>query len=150
MSRADKNSQAALDWARKKKEQMERAKRLREERKSKVSQPAQSNYSAGGSTGFSDVNADRGYQPNMGGGMDSGPPDMYGGGRNEYNNDYNEPNMGGYSQPQSQPQAQRFSNGHRGGYGSSNYRPSSNEEIAEARQSLLLLKNKMKSKQPMR
>ena len=33
---------------------------------------------------------------------------------------------------------------------SSNYRPSSNEEIVEARQSLMLLKSKMKSNVPQR
>lgn len=36
------------------------------------------------------------------------------------------------------------------GYGSSNYRPNSNEEIAEARQSLMLLKTKMGKKNSMR
>lgn len=33
MNKAEKNSQAANDWARKKQEQVEKAKRLREERK---------------------------------------------------------------------------------------------------------------------
>lgn len=33
---------------------------------------------------------------------------------------------------------------------SANYRPSSNEEIVEARQSLMLLKSKMKTKAPQR
>ena len=36
MSRAEKNTQAAIDWAKKKKEQMENAKRMREERKTQM------------------------------------------------------------------------------------------------------------------
>ena len=55
MSRAQQNSQAALEWAQKKKQQMERAKRLREERKAKQLQAAgEANVSAGGSNGFRD------------------------------------------------------------------------------------------------
>ena len=40
MSRAEKNTQAAIDWAKKKKEQMDRAKQLREERKSQTNAAA--------------------------------------------------------------------------------------------------------------
>jgi hypothetical protein len=45
MSRSDKNAQAALDWAKKKKEQMERAKQIREERKMKMHMAAENTFS---------------------------------------------------------------------------------------------------------
>lgn len=142
MSRADRNAQAALDWANKKKEQMERAKQIREERKMKMNTAA-GNTASGtdGGSGYSAATSGYGYA-NMGAGVDKGLYDLH---KNEINKNYerfSSQNMPDYSNPQ----PISYSNGHRGGYGSSNYRPSSNEEIAEARQSLMLLKTKMKNK----
>jgi hypothetical protein len=146
MSRSDKNAQAALDWAKKKKEQMERAKQIREERKMKMHMAAENTFSGPAvSSGFRDPSPSYDYAK-MGAGMDKGLYDLH---KNEINKNYskfNDQNMPDYSNPP----PKSYSNGHRGGYGSSNYRPSSNEEIAEARQSLMLLKTKMKHKNPTR
>lgn len=144
MSRAVKNSQAALDWAKKKKEQMEKAKRLREERKMKMQATGGESISANGSTGFSDFNGDRSH-PHIGGRVDDGIPDMASNRNNAYGNGYSQNDIPSYAQPKPSNYSQRDR-----GYGSSNYRPNSNEDISEARQSLMLLKSKMKDKNSFR
>lgn len=144
MSRAAQNSQAALDWAKKKKEQMERARKIREERKQKMQMAAESSISANGSTGFSDFNPDRGMDSIQ---TDMGPriPNMNGAPPNGHYQAFSNKNMPSYNHAPSNNFSQRDR-----GYGSSNYRPSSNEEIAEARQSLMLLKSKIKNKSSQR
>jgi hypothetical protein len=144
MSRAEKNAQAALDWAKKKKEQMEKAKRLREERKAQIQMTAENSLSANGSTGFSDFNPDRGYG-GMGGRSDRTIHDMASAPSSGHYGQYSQK----HADPYGPPPGSNYSNRDRG-YGSSNFRPSSNEEISEARQSLLLLKSKMKNKNPTR
>lgn len=140
MSRAEKNAQAALDWANKKKEQMERAKKLREERKTQVQMVAGNSLSANGSNGFSDFNPDRGYG-GMGGRSDRPVHDMATAPSSGHYGQFSQKNVASYGPPP----GSNYSNRDRG-YGSSNFRPSSNEEISEARQSLMLLKSKMKNK----
>ena len=144
MSTAARNSQAALDWARKKKEQMEKAKRIREERKQKMQMAAENSISAGGSNGFSDFNPDRGLE-NMYREIDPNIPDLSGGQPNGHYQAFNNQNMPPYGNGPSSNINKRDR-----GYGSSNYRPSSNEEVAEARQSLMLLKSKIKNKSSQR
>jgi len=71
----------------------------------------------------------------------NGKVEMDGGMGAGYGQDFSQPSMPGYSRP---PQNSYQKNDK--GYGSSNFRPNSNEEITEARQSLVLLKSKMKNK----
>lgn len=91
MNRADKNAQAATDWAAKKKAQMERAKQIREERKMKgqgqVTEPIESYSRAPASKPFSSGGDDE-YPPrdsynrggaDMGGAPPSGSYDDYSG-----------------------------------------------------------------------
>lgn len=145
MSRADKNAQAAVEWAKKKKEQMEKAKRLREERKMKGGGAGADTYSSGPSNGYGASNS--GFDNPMGGGRDDPglyemhgiPPPSYSG------SGYSQKNVPSYGvSDNGYPKTKDR------GYGSSNYRPSSNEEIVEARQSLMLLKTKMKSSNNMK
>ena len=135
MSRGQKNAEAAVEWARQRREKMERARQLREERKRK----AEGGVATGpnGSTGFADFMANNG---NMGPkGNSNGPAQVYPGYGDSGHNDFSQKSVPSYSQPSSN-NFQRSNSG----YGSSNYRPTSNEDIAEARQSLVLLKSKMK------
>ena len=142
MSRAQRNSEAALEYARKKKEQMERARRLREERKMKaqgVSSGGGGRSSGSGHTyaDFVQDNAKPGAQIEVNG-YSQQPSMGYG---NDYYQGASQPSQPSYGRPPSDTY-QRSDKG----YGSSNYRPNSNEEITEARQSLVLLKSKIKNK----
>ena len=129
MSHANKNSRAAQDWAEKKRLQMERAKQIREERKAKMLANAENSMIDSGAPSLPPKYGGFQNNSNMYGGQESGIPDM----------SSNSPASGSY---------QRFSNKSIPAYGASisNYRPSSNEELSEARQSLMLLKSKMKNK----
>lgn len=147
MSRAERNSQAAVDWAQKKKEQMEKAKRLREERKMKTG-------SGAGVDTYLKETSNNGYNgANMGGGHamgsdreDPGLYEMHGMDPPSYAaTGFSQKSIQSYGGPPTDSYARKDR-----GYGSSNYRPSSNQEVVEARQSLMLLKNKMKTKNNMR
>uniref|UniRef100_A0A7S3J3F7 C2HC/C3H-type domain-containing protein n=1 Tax=Euplotes harpa TaxID=151035 RepID=A0A7S3J3F7_9SPIT len=139
MSRAEKNAQAALDWAKKKKEQMERAKQLREERKNQLKMVAENSISSGSTPNYGGLGDDThtGFRQRDNDDDNSGFPGYV------PERKYIGMNRGnaGYSDPPNEVYSPGY--GHGGGSG---YRPSSTEDIEEARKSLMLLKSKIKNK----